>query len=109
VGELIPLGLGAPLFKPDSIWPDTTVIEVSPDVAAGLGDDPVEAVRKALGALASVPPGAIGAIDVTLTVAGSALVSLATDGPAVRALTVSARRRATNNAEALHACLIADA
>ncbi len=104
MGEVIPLGLGT--SAAGSLWPATTVIEISPEVASGLGDDPAKTVREALAQLAAVPASRIGEVGVTVTPAGTVLVNLGADGAAARALAVSARRRATNVAEALHAALV---
>jgi hypothetical protein len=104
--NVIALGLGAPLADPVSIWPSTTVIELAPEVAARLGDRPVEAVRAAIAAQAAVDFGCIRDVAVTPTASGTALVRLGSDSEALRALHVAARRRATSAAEALHAAVV---
>ncbi|WP_445151366.1 hypothetical protein [Baekduia sp. Peel2402] len=104
--KVVALGLGAPLADPISIWPVTTVIELVPEAAEWLGDDPASCVRAAIAAQAGVAVEAIEAVTVTRTPA-SALVQLARGSDAERALDVAARRRATNAAEALHAAVLA--
>jgi hypothetical protein len=112
MGDVVPLGLGGALPDPDSIWPATTVIEVDPGLANRLGDDiesRAAAVRAAVAGAAAVPDGMVADIEVTEAGAGTILVCMVGDGPAMRALHVVARRRATNAAEALHAVLAARA
>ncbi|MET0602022.1 MAG: hypothetical protein ABW167_08550 [Baekduia sp.] len=105
--KVVALGLGASLADPTSIWPVTTVIELVPEAAEWLGDDPASCVRAAIAAQAGVAVEAIEAVTVMRTPAGSALVQLARGSDAERALDVAARRRATNAAEALHAAVLA--
>jgi hypothetical protein len=106
-GDVVPLGLGAPLADPVSVWPATAVIELVPEVAALLGDQPGERVRAAIAAQAGVAPEQVEAVVVSVTAAGSALVRLGCDSMAARALSVAARRRASSPAEALHAAVLA--
>jgi hypothetical protein len=100
------LGVGVPLADPASVWPATTVIDVTPAVERRLGDDPQLTVRQAIARQAGIDQADIDVTVVRLP-AGGALVQMHSDSTALRALAVIARRRATNAAEALHAAILA--
>ncbi len=110
MGEVVPIGLGARLPDPFSIWPATTVVELAPELAARLPADTDEsagAIRVALAAIAGISEEEVGDVEVTETTRQTLLVCMPADGPALRALSVAAQRRATSVAEALHAALSA--
>ena len=112
MGDVVPIGLGARFPDPFSIWPATTVVELAPEVAARLpadADGSAGAIRVALAALAGISEEEVGNVEVTETTRQTLLVCMPADGPALRALSVAAQRRATSVAEALHAALSASA
>jgi hypothetical protein len=108
MGDVVPIGLGARLPDPFSVWPTTTVVELAPEVAIRLpvdADEKADAIRAALATLGGITEEAVGSVEVTETTRQTLLVCMPADGPALRALSVAAQRRATNVAEALHAVL----
>ena len=112
MGEVLALGLGVPLADPVSVWPQTVVIEIAPELSAGVvaaAEGREFEVRAALAKLAAVTAEEMTDVTVTETSARTLLVCMQRDGTAARALSVAARRRATNAAEALHAAIAARA